>query len=130
MRKEKKEKQEKFHVNDEIKGNFVICGKPKMDINDQNKITEWIFSLVRLSEIKTIHKKLNDFIPTKENQCVFFTYKDEWYICHMDCRELTENINYFLNKEHSHGSEVTGNNTRSHLVREAKEHVLQGNSVE
>ncbi len=123
--KANKEKEKTCSCNPEnIQNNFIICGKPRM--NSENNVAEYIISTVRFSEIKTIHEKLNSFIPDNEDHCIFFTYKDEWYICSMKYCELSEMVsNYLSSKGKSHGSDTTGSYSGINGVRENKEDLSQ-----
>lgn len=103
-------KKKKDSMYDQINGNFIMCGKPTFD--NEGNIDGWIYSGVRLSEIKTVHAKLNKFIPEDDDKCIFYTYKDEWYACVMKYHELIDVINcYSKLKGSSHGSEIAGDYT-------------------
>ena len=88
----------KIGIETEIIGNFVQCGKlpPRDYPNDKNE--EWIHSLVKLSEIKLIHDDYYENSKLRKG-CVFFTYKDHWYICSLSKYELCEAINNNLKQQ-------------------------------
>lgn len=92
----------------EIKDNFILCGKPKFT---ENETVEWTTSLVRLDLIKTIHFD-EKICKNNKDQCIFYTYKDEWYICAVNFALLTTAVNNYLNKNKglSHGCEVKEGN--------------------
>lgn len=93
-----------------IDGNFILAGKP---IFEENIQVDWLNSYVRLSEIKTIHQNKNSTDNAK--RCIFYTYKDEWYAVYgLDFNELMIEINNYLSKGKSHGSEIP----RDHIGRE------------
>jgi len=92
-----------FDEKDEIKCNFVICGKP---VFEGDLITSWRYSTVRLSVIKTIHEDINNYCGSRGG-CVFYVYKDEWYVCSVSMETLVEAVNNCA-KEDSHGSDRVG----------------------
>lgn len=110
-----KEKDDAINFDEIICGNFIHCGKPRID--DEGNIFDWIGSFVKMSEIKTIHEKLNDNIPQNKKYCIFYTYKDEWYICSMPCYLLCYTINsHFETNVNTHGSEICRDKSRSHSL--------------
>lgn len=108
-----------FSEKDEIKGNFVICGKP---VFEENIITSWRYSTVKLSVIKTIHEDINKYCGARGG-CVFYVYKDEWYVCSVSMKTLVEAVNNCIRDE-SHGSELSGGNTGNTGVRKAEGYIL------
>jgi len=90
-----------------IEGHFVLCARP--EINENNEVIKWFAAAVKISEIKTIHEKMNEYLPENNDSCIFYTCKDEWYICTMNFMELIKEINNFLSEGNSHGSEISGN---------------------
>lgn len=118
MKKEKKENQEKTdECIDEIFGAFVRCGQP---IIEGNELIKWKESCVRLDTIKSIHDETR---YCRNEGCIFYTYKDEWYICRLSVPKLTFEINKYLMTGTSHGSERTGDNTRRDNMRQATEYL-------
>ncbi len=71
--------------------NFIQCAKANPETEN------WDAALIKLSEIKEITK--NDCTPNKKG-CIFYTYKDRWYICSLSPRDLADVIDqyYAINK--------------------------------
>lgn len=117
---------------DEVKGNFILCGKPIYDDNDQNLIVEWQMSAVRIDLIKTIHNN-NKFTGKDKPGCIFYTYKNEWYVCAICMRLLTEVINEFYQLKgfgDENRIEITGNKSGKCNLSKVKGNLFSGNAMD
>jgi hypothetical protein len=110
----------------EIKWHFLHCGYPKYE---GNELIDWVPSYIRLDQIKSIHERT-------DKNCAVFTYKDIWYCCGMNARDLMYELNDYLSKlkgfsedeEQPRRNAPTGD-PRSASVRETEKHIFSGDPL-
>ena len=77
-------------------GNFIFCGKP-IFADDGITVVDWMGACVKVSEIKTLHLDNHIYENGKKGEgTIFYTYKDEWYVCELHIRVIVDYINKML----------------------------------
>lgn len=73
----------------DIAGNYVFCGKCIGENDDAKRV--YVGTYIRIDQIKSI-----ETIIDVDDQCLIYTYKDQWYVVNMNAKDLLEEINDYL----------------------------------